>query len=151
MLLIDKEDDVNTRLHNVVHNIFKSLVKEQMQADEHVLVVCLAVRSFSMYINEVIPKILQGAVSVSESKHIIPHLKTLAAEIKNVFLSTKRFIKTTFEDLCITLHDFLVLGNVCRLHSESLSAMDYFDVGLKFSKHKNNKAVPDHLEEAGII
>ena len=151
LLLIDKEDDVNIRLHNVVHNIVKSLVKEQMQADEHVRVVCVAVKSFSKYIKEAIPKILQSADSVSESRHIVPHLKTLAAEIKNVFLSTKKFIKNTFEDLCINVHDFLVLGHVCRLHSESPSAMDYFKVGLKFSKHKNNKTVPDHLEEAGII
>ena len=151
LLLIDKEDDVNIRLHNVVHNIVKSLVKEQMQADEHVRVVCVAVESFSKYINEAIPKILQSADSVSESRHIVPHLKTLAAEIKNVFFSTKKFIKTTFEDLCITVHDFYVLGHVCRLHSESPSAMDYFNVGLKFSKHKNNKTVLDHLEEAGII
>ena len=151
LLLIDKQDDVNIRLHNVVHNIVKSLVKEQMQADEHVRVVCLAVGSFSMYLNEAIPKILQRADSVSESRHIVPHLKTLAAEIKNVLFSTKKFIKTTFEDLCITVHDFHVLGHVCRLHSESPSAMDYFNVGLKFSKHKNNKTVSDHLEEAGII
>ena len=50
LLLIDKEDDVNIRLHNVVHNIVKSLVNEQMQADEHVRVVCVAVESFSKYI-----------------------------------------------------------------------------------------------------
>ena len=151
LLLIDKEDDVNIRLHNVVHNIVKSLVKEQMQADEHVRVVCLAVESFSKYINEAIPKILPSAGSVSESRHIVPHLKTLAAEIKNVFFSTEKFIKTTFEDFCITVNDFHVLGHVCRLHSEYLSSMDYFHVALKFSKHKNNKTVPDHLEEAEII
>ena len=151
LLLIDKEDDVNIRLHNVVHNIVNSLVKEQMQADEHVRVVCVAMESFSKYINEAIPKILQSADSVSESRHIVPHLKTLAAEIKNVFFSTNKFIKTTFEELCVTVRDFLVLGHVCRLHSESLSAMDYFNVALKFSKHRNNKTVPDHLQEAGII
>ena len=153
LLLIDKEDDVNIRLHNVVHNIVKSLVKEQMEADEQVRVVCLAVGSFSKYINEAIPKILQSADSVSESRHIVPHLKTLAAEIKNVFFSTDKFdfIKTNFEDLCVTVRDFLVLGHVCHLHSEYLSAMDYFNVGLRLSEHKKSKTVPDHLEEAGII
>ena len=151
LLLIDKEDDVNIRLHNVVHNIVKSLVKEQMQADEHFRVVCVTVESFSKYIKEATPKILQSADSVSESRHIVPHLKTLAAEIKKVFFSTKKFVKTTFEDLCITVHDFHVLGHVCRRHIESLSAMDYLNVGLKFSEHKNNKTVPDHLKEAGII
>ena len=133
LLLIDKEDDVNIRLHNVVHNIVKSLVKEQMQADEHVRVACVAVKSFSKYIKEAIPKILESADSVSESRHIVPHLKTLAAEIKNVFFSTEKFIKTAFEDSCITVHDFCVLGHVCYLHSEYLSAMDYFNVALKFS------------------
>ena len=153
LLLIDKEDDVNIRLHNVVHNIVNSLVKEQMQADEHVRVVCVAMESFSKYINEAIPKILQSADSVSESRHIVPHLKTLAAEIKNVFFSTDKFdfIKTNFEDLCVTVRDFLVLGHVCHLHSEYLSAMDYFNVGLRLSEHKKSKTVPDHLEEAGII
>ena len=134
LLLIDKEDDVNIRLHNVVHNIVKSLVKEQMQADEHVRVVCVAVESFSKYINEATPKILQSADSVSESRHIVPHLKTLAAEIKKVSFSTEKFIKPTFEDLCIT-----VLGRVCHLHSEYLLAMDYFHVALKFSKHKKKQ------------
>ena len=88
---------------------------------------------------------------MSESRHIVPHLKTLAAEIKKVFFSTEKFIKPTFEDLCITVNDFHVLGRVCHLHSEYLSAMDYFHVALKFSKHKKNKTVPDHLEEAEII
>ena len=153
LLLIDKEDDVNIRLHNVVHNIVKSLVKEQMQADEHVRVVCVAVESFSKYINEAVPKILQSADSVCESRHIVPHLKTLAAQNKNVFFSTEKFdfIKTNFEDLCVTVHDFDVLGHVCRRHSEYLSAMDYFNEALRLSEHKKNKTVPDHLEEAEII
>ena len=151
LLLIDKEHDVNIRLHNVVHNIVKSLVKEQMQVDEHVRVVCLAVESFSKYVNEAIPKILQSVDSVCESRHIVPHLKTLAAEIKNVFFSTEKFSKTSFEDLCITVDDFYVLGHVCYLHSESLSAMDYFNVALKFSRYKNNKTVLDHFEEAQVI
>ena len=150
-LLIDKEDDVNIRMHNVVHNIVNSLVKEQMQADEHVRVVCVAVESFSKYINEAIPKILQSADSVSESRHVVPHLKPLAAKVKNVFFSTEKFSKTAFEDLCITAHDFHVLGHVCHLHSENLAAMDYFNVASKFSKHKNNNTVSDHLEEAGIL
>ena len=149
LLLIDKEADVNIRLHNVVHNIIKCLVKEQMEADEHVRVVCVAVESFSKYINEAIPKILQSEDSVSESRHIVPHLKTLAVEIKNVFFSTLKFIKTTLV-LCITVYDFHVLGRVCHLHSEYLSAMDYFNGALKFSKHKN-KTVSDHFEEARII
>ena len=120
LLLIDKEADVNIRLHNVVYNIVKKLVKEQMKADEHVRVVCVEVESFSKYINEAITKIMQSADSVPESRHIVPHLKTLAVEIKNGFFSTLKFIKTSFEDLCITVHEFHVIGRVCHLHSEYL-------------------------------
>ena len=141
LLLIDKDDDVNIRLHNVVHNIVKSLVKEQMQADEHVRVVCVAVKSFSKYINEAIPKILQSADSVSESRHIGPHVKTLATEIKHVSFSTDKFdfIKTTFEHLCATVHDFHVLGYVCYLRGEYLSALDYFNEALKLSEHEKKQ------------
>ena len=57
LLLIENEDDVNIRLHNVVHTIVKNLVKEEMhQTDEHVRVVCVAVESFTKFINEAISK-----------------------------------------------------------------------------------------------
>ena len=153
LLLIENEDDVNIRLHNVVHNIVKSLVKEQMQADEHVRVVCVAVESFSKFIKEAIPKILQSGDSVCESRHIVPHLRTLTAETKNIFFTTEKFgfIKITIEELCITVYDFLALGRVCHSNSEYQSAMDYFSVALKLRKDKENKTLPDHLEEAAII
>ena len=151
LLLIDIEDDVNIRLHNVVHNIVKSLVKEQMQADEHVRVVCVAVESFSKYISEAIPKI-QSKDSVSESRHIVAHLKTLTAEINIFLFSPEKFgvLKVTLEDFSITVHDFLALGRVCYRHSEYLSAMGYFNVALKLSKHRKNKTVFDQLEEAEV-
>ena len=152
LLLIDKEDDVNIRLHNVVHNIVKSLVKEQMQAAEHVRVVCVAVDSFSKYINEAIPKILQSADSVCESRHIVPHLKTLTAEIKNISFTTGKFgfIKITLENFNRTLYDFGVLGCVCYHRSEYLSAMDYYSVALKLSEVQKNKKKPNHFVEAII-
>ena len=153
LLLIENEDDVNIRLHNVVHTLVKNLVKEEMyQADEHVRVVCVAVESFSKCINEAIPKILQSEDSVCESRHIVPHLRTLIAETKNIFFTTEKFgfIKISIEELCITVYDFLELGNVCHSNSEYQSAMDYFSVALKLSEDKQNKTLPDHLEEAAI-
>ena len=152
LLLIDNEDDVNIRLHNVVHNIVKSLVKEQMQADEHVRVVCVAVESFSKYISETIPKILQSEDSVCESRHVVPHLKTLTAEINIFLFSTAKFgfVKITFEYFSITVHDFYALGRVCYLHNEYPSAVDYFNVALKLSEHRKNETVFDEVEEADI-
>ena len=121
LLLIENEDDVNIRLHNVVHTIVNNLVKEEMhQADEHVRVVCVAVKSFSKFINEAIPKILHSEDSVREFTHIVPHLRTLTAETKNMFLTTEEFgfIKITIEELCITVYDFFALGRVCHSNSE---------------------------------
>ena len=150
LLLIDNEDDVNIRLHNVVRTVVKSLVKEQMQGNEHVRVVCVAVKSLSKYINEATLEILEREYSVCESRHIVPHLRTLTAEIKNISFTTEKygFIKTTIEDLCITVGNFSVLGRLCHSHSEYLSAIEYFRVALKLSEDKGNKTVPDHLEEA---
>ena len=153
LLLIENEDNVNIRLHNVVHTIVQNLVKEEMhQADEHIRVVCVAVESFSKFINETIPKILQSEDSVCESRHIVPHLRTLTAETKNIFFTTEEFgfIKITVEELCITVYDFLALGRVCHSNSEYQSAMDYFSVALKLSEDKENKTLTDHLEEAAI-
>ena len=153
LLLIENEDDVNIRLHNVVHTIVKNLVKEEMhQADEHIRVVCVAVKSFSKFINEAIPKILQSEDSVCDTRHIVPHLRTLTAETKNVFFTTEKFgfIKITIEDLCITVYDFLALGHVCHSNSEYQSAMDYFSIALKLSEDKENKTLTDHLEEAAV-
>ena len=154
LLLIENEDDVFIRLHNVVYTIAKNLVKEEMhQADEHVRVVCVAVESFSKFIKEAIPKILESGDSVCESRHIVPHLRTLTAETKNIFFTTEKFgfIKTTIEELCITVYDFLALGRVCHSNSEYQSAMDYFSVALKLSEDKENKTMPNHLEELVII
>ena len=150
LLLIDNEDDVNIRLHNEVRTVVKSLVKEQMQGNEHVRVVCVAVKSLSKYINEATLEILEREYSVCESRHIVPHLRTLTAEIKNISFTTEKygFIKTTIEDLCITVGNFSVLGRLCHSHSEYLSAIEYFRVALKLSEDKGNKTVPDHLEEA---
>ena len=153
LLLIENEDDVNIRLHNVVHTIVKNLVQEEThQADEHVRVVCIAVQSFSKFINEAIPKILQSKDSVCETRHIVPHLRTLTAETKSIFFTTEKFsfIKIAIKDLCITLNDFLALGQVCYSNSEYQSAMDYISVALKLSEDKENKTLPDHLEEAAI-
>ena len=154
LLLIENEDDVFIRLHNVVYTIAKNLVKEEMhQADEHVRVVCVAVKSFSKFIKEEIPKILQNGDSVCESRHIVPHLRTLTAETKNIFFTTEKFgfIKITIEELCITVYDLLALGRVCYSNSEFQSAMDYFSVALKLSEDKENKTMPNHLEETVII
>ena len=45
LLLIQKMDHVNIRLHKVVHDIVERLVKDQMEANEHARVACVAIES----------------------------------------------------------------------------------------------------------
>ena len=135
LLLIEREDDVNIRLHNVVHDIVEHLVKDQMQSVEHVRVVFFAVESCSQYIDDVIPEIFQTEDSVSLS-HIVPHLKTLSVEIKDISFAVDKsgFTKITIQDLNSFLDHFEILGRACYLHSDYRSAMLFFNAALKLIK-----------------
>ena len=133
LLLIEGENDVNIRLHNVVHDIVEHLEKDQMQSVEHVRVVCFAVETCSQYIDDVIPEIFQTEDSVSLS-HIVPHLKTLSVEIKNISFSVDKSgftRKITIQDLNSFLDHFEILGRECYLHSDYRSAMVFFNAALK--------------------
>ena len=147
LLLIGKEDDsVNIRLHKVVHDIVKHLVKDQMEANEHARVACVAIGSCSQYIHKAIPEILQGDDSVCRSRHIVPHLKTLAVGITNIISTEEKFglIKNTILNIHISLDNFEILGQVCLFHSEYVSAMKYFSVALKLIEDNTIRTGPDH-------
>ena len=138
LLLIEGENDVNVRLHNVVHDIVEHLVKDQMQSVEHVRVVCFAVETCSQYIDDVIPEIFQTEDSVSLS-HIVPHLKTLSVEIKNISFSVDKSgftRKITIQDLNSFLDHFEILGRACYLHSERALSIQL------------NKLGPHHVDVA---
>ena len=133
LLLIEGENDVNIRLHNVVHDIVEHLVKDQMQSVEHVRVVCFAVETCSQYIDDVIPEIFQTEDSVSLS-HIVPHLKTLSVEIENISFSVDKSgftRKIAIQDLNSFLDHFEIPGRACYLHSDYRSAMVFFNAALK--------------------
>ena len=147
LLLIGKEDDsVNIRLHKVVHDIVKHLVKDQMEANEHARVACVAMKSYSQYIHEAIPEIPRGEDSVCGSRHIVPHLKTLAVGITNIISTEEKFglIKDTILNMYKSLYNFEMLGEVCCLHSEYVSAMKYLSAALKLIEDNTIRTGPDH-------
>ena len=147
LLLIGKEDDsVNIRLHKVVHDIVKHLVKDQMEANENARVACAAMKSYSQYIHEAIPEIPRGEDSVCGSRHIVPHLKTLAVGITNIISTEEKFalIKDTILNMYKSLYNFEMLGEVCCLHSEYVSAMKYLSVALKLIEDNTIRTGPDH-------
>ena len=147
LLLIGKEDDsVNIRFHKVVHDIVKHLVKDQMEANENARVACVAMKSYSQYIHEAIPEIPRGEDSVCGSRHIVPHLKTLAVGITNIISTEKKFalIKDTILNMYKSLYNFEMLGEVCCLHSEYVSAMKYLSVALKLIEDNTIRTGPGH-------
>ena len=147
LLLIGKEDDsVNIRLHKVVHDIVKHLVKDQMEANENARVACVAMKSYSKYIHEAIPEIPRGEDSVCGSRHIVPHLKTLAVGITNIISTEEKFglIKNTILNIHNSIDNFEILGQVCFFHSEYVSAMKYFSVALKLIEDNTIRTGPDH-------
>ena len=146
LLLLEKEDDVNIRLHKVVHDIVKRLVKDQMDANEHARVACVAIGSCSQYIHKAIPETLRSKDSVGGSRHIVPHLKTLAVGITNIISTEEKFglIKNTILNIHNSIDNFEILGQVCLFHSEYVSAMKYFSVALKLIEDNTIRTGPDH-------
>ena len=142
LLLIENDDDVNIRLHKVVHDIVKRSVKDQMDANEHARVACVAIGSCSQYIHKAIPETLRSKDSVGGSRHIVPHLKTLAVGITNIISTEEKFglIKNTHN----SIDNFEILGQVCLFHSEYVSAMKYFSVALKLIEDNMIRTGPDH-------
>ena len=153
LLLIEKEDVVNISLHKVVHDIVKRLAKEQMEANEHARVACVAAGPCSHYIYKAIPEILQSENSVCGNRHIVPHLKTLAVEITNIISTEEKFglIKNTVLSIHNSIYNFQMLGRVCYLHSEYVSAMKYFTVALKLIENNTIRTKPDHVERFAHI
>ena len=146
LLLLEKEDDVNIRLHKVVHDIVKRLIKDQMEANEHARVACLAIGSCSQYIHKATPETLLSKDSVGGSRHIVPHLKTLALGITNIISTEEKFglIKNTILNIHNSIYNFEILGRVCWFHSQYVSAMKYFRVALKLIKDNTIRTGPDH-------
>ena len=85
LLLIDNENNVNIRLHKVVYDILKFLVKDRMKTDEHNRVLSVALQSCKQFITKAVPKTEQIVDSFLERRHIVPHLKTLVVGINHIF------------------------------------------------------------------
>ena len=150
LLLTEKKDVVNIRLHKVVHDIVKRLVIDQMEANELARVACVVIGSCSQYIQETIPEFPEGEDSVCGSRHIVPHLKTLAFRITNIFSTEEKFglIKNTILN---SIYNFELLCEVCNLHSEYVSAIKYCSVVLKLDEDNTIRTGPDHAERVAHI
>ena len=132
LLLIENEDGVNIRLHKVVHDSVKLLVNEGVNSPAHVNAIYFAIKSHSNFVTKAMPDSWYSFDSVGESRHNVPHLITLTVDIGRMLVDeTKlKYFKRTTTDFSWYFH-FQVLGRICHLHGEYLSAIEYFNAALK--------------------
>ena len=164
MLTQKEEDGVYIRLHQVVHDIVKLVVKDLIRADEQAGAADMAVRSFNQFI-ETMPRDWTNRNSIAKSRHFVPHLKTLSVEIKSVFSTEEKyqFFKSSILDVDVLRYQFQLrrLGDICRRHSELFSAKGYYSAAMKVmkeSKHYErafsiqlNKLGSEHIDVANTL
>ena len=124
LLLIENEDGVNIRLHKVVHDTVKLLVKKRANISAQVVAIYSA---HSNFVTRAMPDTWYSFDSVGESRHIVPHLIALTVDIGHMLVDEKglKYFKYT------TYFHFQVLGRICHLHGEYLAAIKYFNAALK--------------------
>ena len=92
LLLIEKDEDgVYIRLHQVVHDIVKLVVKDCMEPGEHARAVDAAVKSFNQFIDESILETTVRLGKSSECRSVVPHLKTPAVEMRIIFSKDEKY------------------------------------------------------------
>ena len=127
-------------VHQVVHDVMKSVVKEFCQPNRHVKAVALT--SFNQFIETNLTHTWYKEDCVADSKHLIPHLNALALEIGDVLYDFK------------ALNSLYKLGTICRNHSELPAARTYYDTGLKLIEREETHAdvdVADIYSQLGIV
>ena len=135
LLFEDDEGGCFIRLHQVVHNVIKTVTKEcpESQTDK---VVSGVITSFNEFILATPPENKR-----LNTRHIAPHLKALTVVTDNFFL----------RDNFAQLHDKDIsekwknLGNICKMHCEFEGAKTYFEYSLTF---KLQELGPEHVDVA---
>ena len=135
LLFEDDEGGCFIRLHQVVHNVIKTVTKEcpESQTDK---VVSGVITSFNEFILATPPENKR-----LNTRHIAPHLKALTVVTDNFFL----------RDNFSQLHDKDIsekwknLGNICKMHCEFEGAKTYFEYSLTF---KLQELGPEHVDVA---
>ena len=149
LVLIEKEEDVvYVRLHQVVHDVLKPLVKGYMDTDTHARAVDAAVKSFIKHMDETIPEDWNELDSIAETRHFIPHLKPLIAQIGMVAVLATEEKNQFFSGILINASDYcyhlMRLGQICHHHSDLFSAKKYYTAArtlLVNSKECDNEVV----------
>ena len=135
LLFEDDEGGCFIRLHQVVHNVIKTVTKEcpESQTDK---VVSGVITSFNEFILATPPENKR-----LNTRHIAPHLKALTVVTDNFFLRDN-FSQLHDKDISEKCKN---LGNICKMHCEFEGAKTYFEYSLTF---KLQELGPEHVDVA---
>ncbi|KAJ7377682.1 hypothetical protein OS493_027761 [Desmophyllum pertusum] len=121
LLLEEEETGVYIRVHQVVRDVIKTVIKDYL-ASHHLEAVNGAVTTFNRFIEDNLPDIWQDLNSIMQSNSIAPHLKTLVKSIEN--LLSKENLSQVFKS------GMLKLGEICQNHCNFHTAKKYFEYSL---------------------
>ena len=125
-LILLEEDDGNIYidLHQVVHNVIQSLMKENPNS-AHLEAVSGAITAFSQFIDDTLPENQWLYLdTVIKTQRVAPHLISLIMKVEELISKENtRIIKTGT--------DMLRLGQTCAHHCHFNSARKYFEYSLE--------------------
>ena len=127
LLLLDEDDsEIYIRVHQVVRDVINTTTQCSSK-NQRLEVLDGAIKSFSEFIDDNLPKNLDDSDSLVSSRHLVPHLKSLAIEIENVFSQhdISQIIKNQKLNIKYYLHYFVEASKVCLDHGEFNSAQKY--------------------------
>ena len=135
LLFQDEEGGCFIRLHQVVHNVIKTVTKEcaESQINE---IVSGVITSFDEFIGATLPEKKRV-----DTRHIAPHLKALTMVTDKVFLRDN-FFQVHDKEISEKCEN---LGDVCQMHCEFEEAKTYFQYSLTF---KLQELGPEHVDVA---
>ena len=144
VLFEEDQDGACIRVHRVVHEAIKAVVKDQLERSKFHQAVNAVVTSFRHFI-DVISKDRQHL----NIKHVVPHLKAFILNIESLFSVLYGNVGFVTEETRVPeyVHSYLKFGMICTDHCEFRVARKYYENAL--SMHLKHFS-PDHTDVAII-
>ena len=144
VLFEEDQDGACIRVHRVVHEAIKAVMKDQLERSKFHRAVNAVVTSFRHYI-DVTSKDRQRL----NIKHVVPHLKAFILTIESLFSVLHGNVGFVTEETRVQeyVHSYLKFGMICTDHCEFRIARKYYENALGMHlKHFS----PDHTDVAII-
>ncbi|KAJ7370379.1 hypothetical protein OS493_032555 [Desmophyllum pertusum] len=150
LLFEEEETGVYIRVHQVVHDVI-NIVIEDLPEIQRFQVVNGALRSFNKFMVENdLSEEWEGFDSRVNSKHIVPHLKTLIIKIEHLCSKQKisQVIQSCIFNIQFYPRIFQNLGQMCINHCEVYTAKKFYYMALEFLQRSD---VCDDVELAAAF